>query len=155
MFLNMIGKTRDAYQQDLRPSAEERLRKRLVLNEIARREELEADPEAVEEQIEQMVLMAGSSGEQMREMLDSPEGRLSLSEDLIIEQAQELATQIGKGEAPPLEEEEADAEEEAEPASEEEDVGEDVTPEASEEEPADQDLSEEEVDEAPEEEVAE
>ena len=154
MFLNMIGKTREAYRQEMRPSAAERLRKRLVLNEIASREGLEADPEAVEEQIERMVVMAGSSGEQMREMLESPEGRLSLSEDLIIEQAQELATQIGKGEAPPLEDEEADAEEGAEPASEEE------------EEPADQELfeeedlvadeaEEEEADKAPEEEEAE
>jgi trigger factor len=128
----MIGKTREAYRQDLRPSAEERLRKRLVLNEIAHREELEADPEAVEEQIEQMVVMAGSSGEQMREMLESPEGRLSLSEDLIIEQAQELATQIGKGEAPSLEEEEADAEAGAEPEDEEQAADDAPTAEAGE-----------------------
>ncbi len=155
VFLNMIGKTREAYRQDLRPSAEERLRKRLVLNEIARREGLEADPEAVDEQIERMIEMAGPSGEQMREMLESPEGKLSLSEDLIIEQAQELATQIGKGEAPPLdEEEEADSEEGAEPAPEEEDAGEDVTPEAEDDAPADE-AGEQETGAAPEEGEAE
>lgn len=116
-FLNMIGKTREAYRQEMRPSAEERLQKRLILNEIARQEGLEADPEALDAQIERLVEMAGPSADQMREMLESPEGRQSIADDLVIEQAQELVTQIGKGEAPPLEKEE-EAEEDAEPASE-------------------------------------
>jgi trigger factor len=162
-FLNMIGKTRQAYREDIRPSAEERLRKRLVLNEIARLEGLEADPEDVEAQIERLVVVAGSSGDQMREMLDSPEGRLSIADDLIIEQAQELVTQIGKGEAPPLEREEEseedaqggeevtpEAEEDVEPAS---DVEEAKEP-AAEEQPrdeADTEAGDQEADEAPEE----
>jgi len=165
-FLNMIGKTREAYRQDIHPSAEERLRKRLVLTEIARLEGLEADPEKVEAQIESLVEMAGPSGEQMREMLDSPEGRLSLAEDLIIEQAQELATQIGKGEAPPPDkeeksEEEAEAGEEATPEADEgieptSDAEETIEPEA-EEQPlgeAATETGEQEAGEAPEEEVA-
>ncbi len=151
VFLNMIGKTREAYRQELRPSAEERLRKRLALNEIASREGLEADPEAVEAQIESLVEMAGPNGEQMREMLDSPEGKLSLAEDLIIEQAQELATQIGKGEAPPLEEEEADAE----PASEEEADDPSVDDQSGDEDQAEDEAVEVEADEAAEEEEAE
>jgi trigger factor len=157
-FLNMIGKTREAYRQDIRPSAEERLRKRLVLNEIARLEGLEADPEKVETQIESLVEMAGPSGEQMREMLDSPEGRLSLAEDLMIEQAQELVTQIGKGEAPPLDkeevsEEEAKAEEEGTP-----EAAEETTEPAAEEQPPDEaatEAGEQEAGEAPEEGEAE
>ena len=111
-FLNMVGKTRESYKQEVRPAAEDRLKKRLVLNEVARQEGLEADPEELEEHIEHLVEMAGPNGDEMREMLDSPEGRQSIAEDLIMEQAQERVTQIGKGEAPPLEvEEEAAAEE--------------------------------------------
>jgi trigger factor len=117
-FLNMIGKTREAYREDMRPSAEERLQKRLVLNEIAREEGLEADPEELDAQIERLVEMAGPSADQMREMLESPEGSQSIADDLVIEQAQELVTQIGKGEAPPLEKEEEAAEETDEPAAE-------------------------------------
>jgi trigger factor len=120
-FLNMIGKTRESYKQEMRPSAEERLQKRLVLNEVARREGLEADPDEIEAQIEQLMEMAGPSGDEMREMLDSPEGRQSIAEDLVMEQAQERVTQIGKGEAPPLEVEE-EAEEEAPEAQPQEDA---------------------------------
>jgi trigger factor len=117
-FLNMIGKTREAYREDMRPSAEERLQKRLVLNEIAREEGLEADPEELDAQIERLVEMAGPSADQMREMLETPEGRQSIADDLVIEQAQDLVTQIGKGEAPPLEKEGEAAEGTDEPAAE-------------------------------------
>jgi len=103
-FLNMIGKTREAYKQELRPAAEERLRKRLALMEIARLEHLEADEEELEAEIERLVEMAGPQADQMREMLESPEGKASLADDAIMEQAQELVTQIGKGEAPPRDE---------------------------------------------------
>ena len=120
-FLNMIGKTRESYKQEVRPSAEDRLQKRLVLNEVARREGLEADPEELEAQIERLVEMAGPNADEMREMLDSPEGRQSIAEDLVMEQAQERVTQIGKGEAPPLEVEE-EAEEEASEAQPQEDA---------------------------------
>ena len=137
-FLNMIGKTRESYKQEVRPSAEDRLQKRLVLNEVARREGLEADPEELEAQIERLVEMAGPSADEMREMLDSPEGRQSIADDLVMEQAQERVTQIGKGEAPPLEvEEEAAAaaaeEEEEEEASEAQPQG-DETVDAGEQE---------------------
>lgn len=121
-FLNMIRKTREAYKQDIRPSAEERLRKRLVLNEISRLEGLKADPEEVEAQIERLAELAGPDGDRMREMLDSPEGRLSLADDLIMEQAQDLVTKIGKGEAPPPAE--VEVVEEAEAAAEEPETGE-------------------------------
>jgi trigger factor len=118
-FLNIVGKTPEAYREELRPAAEERLRKRLVLNEISQQEGLEADPEELEAQIERLVEMSGPSADEMREMLESPEARQSLADDLIIEQAQELVTQIAKGEAPPLEKEEAEEEAEAASGSEE------------------------------------
>jgi len=126
-FLGMIGKTRESYKQEIRPSAEERLQKRLVLNEVARLEGLEADPDELEAQIGRLVEMAGPSGDEMREMLDSPEGRHSIADDLVMEQAQERVIQIGKGEAPPLEEEDEEEVSEAQPQ-------EDATAEAEEQE---------------------
>jgi trigger factor len=114
-FLGMIGKTRETYKQELRPASEERLRKRLVLNKIAELEGLEVEDEEVEAEIDRMSEMLGEQAEQMREMLQSPIGRLSVTEDLLIAKAQERVVQIGKGEAPPLPEaEEVAAEAEAE-----------------------------------------
>ena len=40
----------------------------------------------------------------MREMLESPSGRLSVADDLLVDQVQKRIVEIAKGEAPPLEE---------------------------------------------------
>jgi trigger factor len=105
-YLGLVGKTRESYRQELRPSAEERLRKRLVLREVARLEGIEADPDEVDAEIDRLREVMGSEAEQMQEMFDSPEWHQSVAEDLVMAQAQERVTLIGKGEAPPLEVEE-------------------------------------------------
>jgi trigger factor len=110
-YLSMIGTTRANYRQELRPSAEERLKRRLVLEEVARREGLQADDEAIQAEIDRMIEAMGPNAEEMREMLESPAGRSSVAADLTLAQAQERVVEIGKGEAPPLElDEEADEE---------------------------------------------
>jgi FKBP-type peptidyl-prolyl cis-trans isomerase (trigger factor) len=109
-YLGLVGKTRESYRQELRPSAEERLQKRLVLTKVARLEGLEADPDKVDAEIDRLREVMGDEAEQMQEMLDSPEWRESVAEDLVMAQVQERVTLIGKGEAPPLEGEEAEAE---------------------------------------------
>jgi trigger factor len=112
-FLGMIGKTRETYKQELGPSAEDRLRKRLVLNQVAVQEDLLAEPEEVEVEINRLSAMLGDNADQMRQMLDTPDGRQSVAEDLVMVQVQERVMQIGKGEVPPSEGAEAEAEAEA------------------------------------------
>ncbi|MGD2206984.1 MAG: trigger factor [Anaerolineae bacterium] len=114
-FLGMMGKTREEYKQELRPAAEERLRARLVLEQITRREGLEVGEDEIEAEIAQMLEEAGDKADQMRAMLDSEVGRQMLVDDLLRAGARERLLQIAKGNAPPLEEQaEAEAEVEAE-----------------------------------------
>jgi trigger factor len=112
-YLKMIGKTREVYKQELRPASEERLRKRLVLREVGRREALTVEPEEVEAEIERLVEGMGDGADEMRELLESPGGRLSVSEDLALMRIQERITHIAKGEAPPLEDDQEEVESEA------------------------------------------
>ncbi|MBN1659815.1 MAG: trigger factor [Anaerolineae bacterium] len=114
IFFRMIGKTRESYQRELRPSVEGRLRKRLVLQKIGQMEGLEADPEAVQAEIERTVAMAGDRADEMREMLESQEGRESVASDLIVERVQARVIAIGRGEV------EGEAGSEPEPQEEEE-----------------------------------
>jgi trigger factor len=102
-YLEMLGTTREVYKQDLRPAAEDRLKKRLVLSQVAEQEGLEPEPEAIDDQISQMTEAMGEQADAMREMLNSPGGRLSVASDLTVSLAQERVVLIGKGEAPPLE----------------------------------------------------
>jgi trigger factor len=102
-YLGMLGKTRETYRQELRPAAEERLKKRLVLSEIAKLEKLQVEDDEIDAEIERMIGMMGPQAEEMRETLESPGGRFMVADDLLTSKAQERATEIAKGEAPPLE----------------------------------------------------
>ena len=117
VYLGMIGTTREAYGQELRPVAETRLKRRLVLAEIVEQEGLEADQEEIDAEVERMLESMGPEVGEMRETLSSPGSRALLANDVVTSKAQELAVQIAKGEAPPVEEdepEEAEVEGEAE-----------------------------------------
>jgi trigger factor len=140
-YLSMIGKTREAYRRELRPAAETRLQRRLVLNEIGEREGLAVDPEEIEAEIERMAEMFGPEGQEMIATLQTAEGRLMVANDLLTGKSQERATQIAKGEAPPLDEEAEPEEDVGEPDSEAETgapetAGEEETGESAQESPA-------------------
>ncbi len=47
-YLMMMRKSREEYKQELRPEAEERVKRQLVLEEIARREDIQIQPEELE-----------------------------------------------------------------------------------------------------------
>jgi trigger factor len=115
-FLAMIGKTREGYKQELRPAAEDRLRRRLVLAEVVKQEGLKVEDGEVEAEVGRLSEMMGERAGEMREMLQSPGGRLSVMDDLLARKAQEWVIQIGKGEAPPPAEE-VEVETEAEEAA--------------------------------------
>lgn len=110
-YLGMMGKTREAYKQELGPAAEERLKKRLVLDEIAEREALTIEEDEIEAELERMLEMMGPEADQMRAMLESPGGQLIIADDLKTGKAQERAMEIAKGEAPPLAEVEEETDE--------------------------------------------
>ncbi|MFC2037093.1 hypothetical protein ACFLYD_03865, partial [Chloroflexota bacterium] len=119
-YLVAMGKTREDYKQDLHPAAKERVRKRLVLYEIAKQEGLKADPEAVQAEIERVLENLGPDADQVVQTLQSPEGYLMVADDLLMASVQTRATEIAKGEAPPLEDDDAEgAETETEEAAEE------------------------------------
>jgi trigger factor len=110
-YLGMIGKTREIYQQELHPAAEERLQKRLVMTEITEQEGLSIEDEQIDAEIERLCESMGEQADEMRQVLETPMGRLSVTDDLMVAQAQERIILIAKGEAPPLEEEADEAEE--------------------------------------------
>jgi trigger factor len=147
-YLKAIGKTREAYKRDLRPAADERAGKRLVLVEIARREGLKAEEDQVDAELARLT-EALQENEEMLKFLASPEGRISVADDLVLAKAQERVIQIGKGEAPALElaaPPETVAEAEAEPAAEAEheaaaETGAEATPEADVEDKAQEDAT--------------
>jgi len=81
-YLRTQGKTRDQAIQEALPAAEKRLRNSLVLNEIARAENLEVSPQEIDEEIDRVAERLGDQAENVREALNTDENRKELSYSL-------------------------------------------------------------------------
>jgi len=98
-FLRVSGKTRDAYREENRQIAEQRLKRSLVLSEFARQDGLTIDDEEITEEIErQLALQPDDTAERVRTMLDSPGGRQAIGNDLLTREAISRLVAMAKGE---------------------------------------------------------
>jgi trigger factor len=106
-YLQMISKTRDAFLAEARPGAEKQLKTRLAMIEIAQKETLGVSMEEVEAEAARLSALLREEAADLRQALASPQGKLSLADDLLTTRVQERIIEIGRGEAPPLVLEEA------------------------------------------------
>lgn len=101
-FLNIKKQSRDEYRNELRPKAENNVRRALVLGTLAEAEGLKVSTDEVTEQIG---LIAGRYGNQAAEVeatLSSGEGKRSLGLNLLTDKVYARLVSICKGENPPL-----------------------------------------------------
>jgi trigger factor len=109
-YFQLSNTTEEAWQSEVRPQAEERLQRRLVLAEVIKDQGLEVSAEEIEAEIETTLEPMGERAGEMREMLESPIGRMSIAETLVARKATERLQAIARGELP-LTEGEAEPEE--------------------------------------------
>jgi trigger factor len=69
-YLQSVGKTREEFSDDVHAEAEKELRQELVLDEIARRENLDADSSEIEMHYRQMAYVTGQPIEEIVKALD-------------------------------------------------------------------------------------
>jgi hypothetical protein len=67
---------------------------------LIEQEELSVEPTEVEAEIEEMLEPLGERGDQLREMFNSPNGRMSVTERLLTGKAVERLKAIARGEEP-------------------------------------------------------
>ena len=70
----------------MRPFAEKRIRNRLVLEEVARQENIQITDEAVEEELKKMAESYGMELDQVKEFMGE-DGRKNVMEDLAVQEA--------------------------------------------------------------------
>jgi trigger factor len=116
-YLAQIGKTEDEVKEELRPIAETRLRRSLVLSQVAEAENIEASAEDIDAEIESMTGSAGPQGAQLRELFNSENGRDTIRRNLItrktLQRLVDIATQDGASAAPTAEQEKPKAKKKA------------------------------------------
>ena len=97
-YLGYLGQTAEEFREQLRPTAEDRLTRYLVLRKLAEEENIEVSPEEVEEEIDSLVSSAGDSEEAMRRTLSSESAKENIQSSLTDRKVMQRLLQIFQGE---------------------------------------------------------
>lgn len=101
-YLAALGKSDEEARAEIRPVAETRLRRSLVLSQLTGAENIEVADGEIEGEIENMTAAAGPQAEQLRQMFDSENGRDTIRRNLLtrktLARLVEIATQDGAAE---------------------------------------------------------
>ncbi|MBO54793.1 MAG: trigger factor [Dehalococcoidia bacterium] len=82
-YLSYIGKTSEEFQEELRPTARERLTRFLVLRKLAETESLEISEDDIQKEIDSLIESAGENSDQMRRNLSSDAVRSNIASSLL------------------------------------------------------------------------
>lgn len=102
-YMRIANKQRDELKVSYRDVAVKNLKRALVLREIRSAEKLEVTDEAINAEIDRMLGRFGEQAESLRSVLDTPQMRESITNDLLEQGTLDRIVAIAKGEAPLLE----------------------------------------------------
>jgi trigger factor len=97
-YLEALGKTEEQYREELKPTAEIRLKRGLALNEIIKQENIAVSDEDVEQQIERLAAVYGPQAKEARKALAQPRSRDGVKIDLLTQAGMKRLVAICKGE---------------------------------------------------------
>ena len=93
---------RDSLKKDYREIAIKNLKRALVLREIRQVEAIDISEEAINAEIDKMLVQFGEQAASLRGMLDTPQMRENIKNDLMEQGTLDRVVAIAKGEAPAL-----------------------------------------------------
>ena len=96
-YLSYIGKTPEEFQEELRPTARERLTRFLVLRKLAETEALEVTEEDIQNEVDSLIESAGENSEQMRRNLSSDAVRSNIGSSLLNQKIMGRIVDISQG----------------------------------------------------------
>lgn len=96
-YLKLRSLTREQYRHQLRPAAENRVVKSLILEKVAEEEKMEVSDSEIDGEIGRRVENAGEDGKRVQEMLSSPKSREGLRNDLLARKAIDFLVRIATG----------------------------------------------------------
>ncbi len=101
-YMRISNKTRDQLKADYRDNAINSLNRALVLREIRQVEDIDVSETAIDGEIDKMLLQFGDQGASLRGILDTPQMRENIKNDLMEQGTLDRIIAIAKGEAPAL-----------------------------------------------------
>lgn len=100
-YLKAEGKTMEQLHEDLRPRAERRLKRALVIGKLVEVEDLETSDEEVQKRIDLLVESVQDKTGGLRKALEQPSSRHRIGNDVLVEKAVERLSAIARGEKIP------------------------------------------------------
>lgn len=108
-YLAAVGRTREQIFEELKPIAELRLRRSLVLTEVSEAEKIDVPDAEIDEEIDRLSAAGGPQADQLRQMFSTEGGKDTIRRNLItrktLARLVELATQDGAAAKPTAEQE--------------------------------------------------
>jgi trigger factor len=98
-YLATMNKTMEEHKEELKPTAETRVVRSLVLTEIAEKEDVKVEDSEIDAEIENMVKDAGEQIEDMRAFFNYPQTRKSIEQYLIGRKTIDRLVQIAGGQS--------------------------------------------------------
>jgi len=97
-YFQLTNTTEEAWREQIRPQAELRLKRRLILTEVIADQGLQVSTEEIDAEIERVVESLGDRAAEVRESLASPMGRLTIADGLISRKATQTLLAVARGE---------------------------------------------------------
>ena len=97
-YLKIEGKTAEQFREEVKPQAEARMKRSLVIGKIVEREHITIDPGDVEERISNLSSPWGERSAEMRKLLSTNESREMLELDLLTDKGIDRLAAIARGE---------------------------------------------------------
>ena len=98
-YLQMLGKSEEEYREELKPTAEIRLKRGLALTEFNKLEKIAVNDDEVEQRIEQLAAAYGPQAKEARKSLSQPQNRANIKIELLTQAGLKRLVAICRGEA--------------------------------------------------------
>lgn len=108
-YLQQVGKSEEELRSELRPLAENRVRRSLVLSQVTEAEDIHVTDSEVEAETGRMAEGAGSQGDEIRKLFSSDSAKESLRRSLLTKKTLERLVQIASTDGAASEEAKTDA----------------------------------------------
>jgi trigger factor len=96
-YLKYVGKTEQELREEMRPMAEERVARYLVLRKLANDEGIKVSSDEINAEIETLVATSGESKVEIRRALSSEDGRVSIRTSILNRKVMHLLVDIVQG----------------------------------------------------------
>ncbi len=96
-YLQNVGKSQEELRNELRPTAQQRLTRVLVLRKLAQEEGIQISPEEIDAEVERITAGSGESREALLQAFSTENGRASIGSALLARKVLERLAQIVRG----------------------------------------------------------